>query len=235
MNNLNGRSYKVWAQDAAAYGPVDAATLAQWIQEDRVFPETFVQPQSDLRWRPAVNVETLREKFPVTTDTGMMEFAGSVSLVVAALREFPLFAVLSNEGLEQVAALGKCCEFSEGDVIVRQGDPGDSVYFILSGELRVRLLVGVVDRIDKTLCKLGPGELFGELGMLLQSKRSADVIAEKASRVFCMTTNAFQLLVKQVPEVASPLLFNLCATMAQRIAADNQRFYREVTSQFVWS
>jgi len=235
MSNLNGRAYKVWAEDAAAYGPVDAATLAQWIQEDRVFPETFVQPQSDLRWRPAANVETLREKFPVTADTGMMEVERGISTVAGALREFPLFSVLSNEGLEQVAALGKCCEFAEGDVIVRQGDPGDAVYFVLSGELRVRLLVGVVDKMDKTLCKLGPGELFGELGMLLQSKRTADVIAEKPSRVFCMTTNAFQLLVKQVPEVASPLLFNLCATMATRIAADNQRFYREVTSQFVWS
>lgn len=235
ISNLNGRSYKVWAEDAAAYGPVDVATLAQWIQEDRVFPETFVQPQSDLRWRPAAKVDSLQEIFTTAVQAGMEEATGGTSAVVAALREFPLFSVLTTEGLEQIAALGKCHDFEKGEVIVRQGDPGDAVYFVLSGELRVRLLVGVVDRIDKTLCKLGPGELFGELGLLLQSKRTADVIAEQPSRVFCMTTNAFQLLVKQVPEVASPLLFNLSVTMARRIAADNQRFYREVTSQFVWS
>jgi len=120
-------------------------------------------------------------------------------------------------------------------LIVRQGDPCDSVYFVLDGELRVRLLVGVVDRVDKTLCKLGRGEFFGELGMFLQSKRTADVIAETQSLLFRMSTNAFQLLIKQIPELASPVLFNIGATMAQRVADDNQRLYREMTSQFVWA
>jgi CRP-like cAMP-binding protein len=120
-------------------------------------------------------------------------------------------------------------------LVVRQGDPCDSVYFVLSGELRVRLLVGVVDRVDKTLCKLGRGEFFGELGMFLRSKRTADVIAESTSRLFCIYTNAFQLLIKQIPELASPILFSIGTTMAQRVADDNQRLYREMTSQFVWA
>ena len=151
-----------------------------------------------------------------------------------ALREFPFFAGLTKEGLEQIAALGKSYGVSPGDLIVQQGDPCDAVYFILCGELRVRLIIGVVDRIDKTLCKLGSGEFFGELGMFLQSKRTADVIAETESRLFRMNTNAFQLLVKQIPELASPVLFNIGSTMARRVAEDNQRLYREVTSQFVW-
>jgi len=49
-----------------------------------------------------------------------------------------------------------------------------------------------------------------------------------------MNANVFQLLVKQIPELASPVLFNLGMTMARRIAEDNQRFYHECTSQFVW-
>jgi CRP-like cAMP-binding protein len=75
---------------------------------------------------------------------------------------------------------------------------------------------------------------FGELGMFLQSKRTADVIAETQSRVFRMTTNSFLLLVRQIPEIAAPVLFNFGVAMGRRIAEDNQRFYREVTSQFVW-
>ena len=235
MSDASAESFKIWSQDETVYGPVGVATLVGWIQDGRVLPETFVQPQSDQRWRPAIEIETLREKLPVTADAAKPPTGGGPSLVAESLSEFPLFAGLIDEGLEQIAMLGQTYEVEAGDLVVRQGDPADAVYFLLAGELRVRLMIGEVDRMDKTLCKLGSGEFFGELGMFLQNKRTADVIAEKPSRVFRMNTNAFQLLFKQIPELASPVLFNLCATMAQRIAEDNQRFYREVASQFVWS
>ena len=234
VSNANAESFKMWAEDEQVYGPVDTATLIEWIQNNRVFPETFVQPQSDQCWRPAAEVEALREKLPTVASPTRLPLAGVRSSLVEMLREFPVFAGLTHAGLEQIAALGKAHEFAPGDLVVRQGDPGDAVYFLLAGELRVRLIIGEVDRMDKTLCKLARGEFFGELGMFLQSKRTTDVIAETQSRVFRINTNAFQLLVKQIPELASPVLFNLGATMARRIAEDNQRFTREVTSQFVW-
>lgn len=69
----------------------------------------------------------------------------------------------------------------------------------------------------------------------MQSKRTADVVAETESRLFRINANAFRLLVKQIPELAAPILFNIGVTMARRIAEDNQRFYREVNSQFIWA
>jgi hypothetical protein len=226
-------SFKLWAENEKVYGPVDIDTLLEWIQDERLVPETFVQCLSDSCWRRAEDVEILREKFKATPLAAAAH--NGITSTAAALREFPFFAGLSNEGLEQVAALGKTYEVEAGELVVRQGDPCDSVYFVLSGELRVRLIVGVVDRVDKTLCKLGRGEFFGELGMFLRSKRTADVIAESQSRLFCIYTNAFQLLIKQIPELASPILFSIGTTMAQRVADDNQRLYREMTSQFVWA
>ena len=234
VSDAKAESYRMWAEDEQVYGPVDTATLLQWIQDNRVFPETFVQPQSDRRWRPATDVEVLRAKFPAAANGATAPISEGRSPSADTLREFPVFAGLSNEGLEQIAALGKAYEVAPGDLVVRQGDPGDAIYFLLAGDLRVRLIIGEVDRMDKTLCKLARGEFFGEMGMFLQSKRTTDVIAETQSRVFRINTNAFQLLVQQIPELASPVLFNLGATMARRIAEDNQRFTREVTSQFVW-
>jgi signal-transduction protein with cAMP-binding, CBS, and nucleotidyltransferase domain len=224
----------LWAEDEKVYGPVDVDTLHQWIQDERLFPQTFVQSQSDSCWRRAEDVEILREKFTATPLAAAAARNG-ISSTASALREFPFFAGLANEGLEQVAALGKTYDVEAGQLVVRQGDPCDSVYFVLDGELRVRILVGVVDRVDKTLCKLGRGEFFGELGMFLRSKRTADVIAESQTRLFCIYTNAFQLLIKQIPELASPILFSIGTTMAQRVADDNQRLYHEMTSQFVWA
>jgi hypothetical protein len=234
MRDANAESFKMWSEDEHVYGPVDTATLIQWIQDDRVLPETFVQPQSDQRWRPAADVEALRGKLPAAAKAVESQGDGSQSSMVDILREFPVFAGLTTAGLEQIAALGKAYEVAPGNLVVRQGDDCDAIFFLLAGELRVRLIIGDVDRMDKTLCKLASGEFFGELGMFLQSKRTTDVIAETQSRVFRINTNAFQLLVKQIPELASPVLFNLGATMARRIAEDNERFTREVTSQFVW-
>jgi hypothetical protein len=235
MSLGNDDSFKVWADDDSAYGPVDAATLIQWIQDERVLPETFVQSQSDLCWRQAEDVEALRDKFPAAVDAGGIPAGGDDPERAAALGEFDIFSGLSQAHLAQLAALGKFYEAAPDTLIVRTGDPCDAVYFVLSGGLRVRLLIGLADKQDETLCKIGRGEFFGELGMFLQSKRTADVIAETESHLFRISTNAFRLLVNQIPELAAPVLFNIGATMARRVAEDNQRFYREVTSQFLWA
>jgi len=228
MSVATTESFKVWAADNTAYGPVDAGRLVEWIQDERVFPDTFLQPQSDGRWRRAALVATLREHFPSAPPPPE---AGAAD----ALRELAVFSGLTDQGFQQLAGLGEFYDTSPPKLVVTKGDPCDAVYFILSGELRVRLVVGVVDKADRTLCKLGAGEFFGELGMFLQSKRTADVLAETDSHLFKMSINAFQLIVRQIPELASPILFNIGVTMARRIAEDNQRFYREVTSQFLWA
>src|SRR5437899_3174102 len=150
MSLPTAESFRIWAEDEKVYRCVDMATLVQWILDDRVFPETFVQPQSDSCWRRAADVETLREKFPMAADAGTAEVNNGALSAADALREFPFFAGLTDEGLEQIAALGESYEAAPGDLIVKQGDPCDAVYFILSGELRVRLIIGAVDRIDKT-------------------------------------------------------------------------------------
>jgi hypothetical protein len=234
MNFSRADSFKMWAADDSAYGPVDVATLTDWIEDGRVVPDTFLQAQTDFRWRRAADVEALREKFPSAPGDGVLT-RGEELLRAAALGDFALFAGVSDVGLAQLSALGKFYEAPAGTLIVRTGEPSDAVYFVLSGGLRVRLIIGIVDRQDRTLCKLASGEIFGELGMFLQTKRTADVIAETESRLFRMTTNAFRLLVHQIPEFAAPILFNCGRAMAKRIAEDNQRLYHEVTSQFNWA
>jgi CRP-like cAMP-binding protein len=235
MSDTRQESFNIWTQDEKVCGPLDVDTLVQWIKEARVSPETFLQRQSDARWRRAADFDLLQENFRGADQSpGPRAGNGSPSAAVT-LRELKVFHDLSHEGLEQIAALGQFQDAAPEDVIVRQGDPGDAVYFVLSGELRVRLIIGVVDRMDKTLCKLTSGEFFGEMGMFLQSKRTADVIAQKPSRLFRMSTNAFELLVRQIPNLAAPVLFNIGVTMARRIVEDNQRLDREVTSKFLWS
>lgn len=235
MNPGDTEQYKVWADDFAIYGPVDEATLAEWIKDARVIPGTFVESQSDQRWHRAGALPNLRNLFPPSAEVSTSAADRPEQAAAQELRGFPIFTNLCDAGLAQLAALGRFYDVAPGTLIVRKGDDCDAVYFVLSGELRVRLLVGVVDKQDKTLCTLTGGEFFGELGMFLQSQRTADVIADAPSRLFRISTSAFQLMVKEIPELASPVLFDLGLTMAKRIADDNRRFYREVTSQFLWA
>ena len=86
MRDAYTESYKMWAEDEKVYGPVDTATMVEWIQDERVFPQTFVQPQSDLRWRPAADIETLRVKFAVADDH-IAEFGNGAPSLVDTLRE----------------------------------------------------------------------------------------------------------------------------------------------------
>jgi len=49
ISDPNAESFKVWAEDEKIYCPANTATLVQWIEDERVFSETFVQLQSNLR------------------------------------------------------------------------------------------------------------------------------------------------------------------------------------------
>ena len=84
------------------------------------------------------------------------------------------------------------------------------------------------------MAKIIAGEFFGDMAMFTQSPRSADVIAENEARLLRFGADSFRLLIGQNPAAAAPVLFGLAGTMAHRILEDNERFQREVASEFVW-
>jgi serine/threonine-protein kinase len=64
--------------------------------------------------------------------------------------------------------------YAAGDVILREGDPGDAAYMIVSGRCRA---FRSVDGQEETLGSMGPGEVFGEMAILLDEPRAASVVA----------------------------------------------------------
>jgi hypothetical protein len=235
MRDTGTDVYEVWADDNAMYGPVEMSTLAQWIQEGRVLPQTWVHSRAGNRWRRASTLDSLKDHFPGPAEaaTPAEPAPGAPRVTLEELRRFPAFARLEDDLLEQFASFGEFSEAAPGEVIIRNGDPGDSIYFILSGVLRVRLLIGAGQE-DRTLRHMPGGEFFGELGLFLQINRTADVVVESQARLLRMTAGTFRLLIEQIPKLAAPVLFTIATSMAQRIAEDNKRFSREVTSQFLW-
>ena len=223
----------VWASDHMVYGPVDLSTLAHWVTEERVFPKTWVLSSNQNRWAQAETIEALGEFFANGSTTSAVPSGAKAvdDTVVEELRQFSAFTGLSNQQLEQFARFGELVEAAPGQIILRHKDPSDSLFFLLSGELRVRLVVGLQ---DKTLGQVKAGECFGEIAMFMRAPRTADVVAEAHARMLRVTSEAFLLLINQLPHIAAPILFGMARVMATRVSERNQQYQRDVASEFLW-
>src|SRR5437867_1765887 len=93
--------FKVWAMDNIIYGPIDFATLRQWVAENRVLPETWVHSQCDNAWRQARQIATLRDALQTANGTADLPCAAGSAIAPEELRQFSVFSGLSNELIEQ--------------------------------------------------------------------------------------------------------------------------------------
>src|SRR5689334_16660526 len=88
-----------------------------------------------------------------------------------------------------------------GDWLFRQGEPGDSLYVVLTG----RLEIVIEGEQDKVIRILGRGDSVGELALLTESPRSASVRARRDSELLYVTREHFAKLLEERPEFAAGL------------------------------
>jgi CRP-like cAMP-binding protein len=111
------------------------------------------------------------------------------------------------------ARFGKTGE--PGEVLFREGDPGDTMYVIVSGTVRI---TKSVKGEDKTLALLGPGEFFGEMAILNAKPRTAAAVVEERARVLVLGARTFEQMVVSNVEIAVRLIKKL----ARRLDAANE-------------
>ena len=97
------------------------------------------------------------------------------------LKAIPLFANLDDHDLQVIATFANETSVSEGDVLVREGDFSYELMAIEEGTAEVR-------RGDTVVATLGPGDFFGEMGVLKNELRTATIIASSAMRLITLTT-----------------------------------------------
>ncbi len=116
------------------------------------------------------------------------------------LRKIPLFADLPEEDLERLYRMAETVSFPAGQLVLREGDQGDSLFVVLDGELEVTKRQGSQDVL---LALYKPGQFFGEMALLEQAPRSASVRTLQESRLLVISQAAFQTLLSCSP--AAPL------------------------------
>src|SRR5258708_2915596 len=182
IKNHEDESYKVWAFDNQVYGPIALPVLKQWVDEGRVDRDTWVYLESQKEWRTAKKIDAIQDHFQAGTETIYLhrQAVQPGGIAPEELRQFAVLASLSNHELAQLVRFGELVEAQSGEVIIQRRDPGDALYFVLSGTVRARLFVG---RDEKILASIPAGEFFGEIAMFTQSPRTADVVAADYTRL----------------------------------------------------
>jgi CRP/FNR family transcriptional regulator, cyclic AMP receptor protein len=121
------------------------------------------------------------------------------------LKKIPVFADLSDDELGHIAALAAEVSVPESKELVREGDYSYDVLAIEEGTARV-------ERAGAVIADLGPGDVFGEMGVLERSQRNATVVATSPMLLVTLTSWDVRRLTKTVPAAVD----HLRAVVAQR-------------------
>jgi CRP-like cAMP-binding protein len=140
---------------------------------------------------------------------------------IALLQHVPVFSTLTPEELERVVAVAVPRRFDAAEVVFREGDQSDTCYIVHSG--RARALREHQDGRSITLATFGPGDIFGELAMFDDERRSATVEAIEGTEAIAILGDDMRRLLRLHPEIAIKLL----AALGRRLRETNERLARQ--------
>lgn len=126
---------------------------------------------------------------------------------VDVLRKIPLLADLSKKELELVARNTTEAEVEGGTHLMRQGERGQEAMVILSG-------TAAVNRSGRKIKELGAGDVVGEISLVTNAHRTADVVATTDLQVLVADAREFSSILDQNPKVAMKVM----KTIADRLA-----------------
>ncbi|NUR59104.1 MAG: Crp/Fnr family transcriptional regulator [Catenulispora sp.] len=120
------------------------------------------------------------------------------------LRRTPLFATLDQDAAASLRASMTEIELARGELLFHEGDPGDSLYVVLRGKIKLGRTSG--DGRENLVAVLGPGEMFGELSLFDPGPRSAGATALVDSTLLGLSSDELTPWLASRPDVARALL-----------------------------
>lgn len=141
--------------------------------------------------------------------------------VAALLARVPTFETLGESDLLEVAKVAVPRRFEAHEVIFREGDASDTCYVVRSGHARA--IREHNDGRSLTLAQFGPGDIFGELAMFDDERRSASVETLEATQVIGILGADMRRLMREHPDIAVKLVISL----GRRLRETNERLARQ--------
>jgi CRP/FNR family transcriptional regulator, cyclic AMP receptor protein len=143
-----------------------------------------------------------------------MENIATLSLMerILFLKRIPLFENLVPGDIKQVAALAQEESFIDGVNIVREGEIGDVMFIIVSGEVRVLI---TKDQKEIELARRKAGQYVGEMALISKEPRSATVRAVGNVRALCIDQKSFESLLRDRPDASLAVIQVLCERLKE--------------------
>jgi len=138
-----------------------------------------------------------------------------------------LFDGLTDNDVDRFFDLTTLQSFKNEDVIIKEGDSGDGMFVVASGEVRVEK--ATIDQKQELLAILGPGECFGELSLVDRMPRSATVRASSDTGVYVFGQADLDEFFAAHPDIHRKVLQNLAKITSQRL-----RWYKVFTTASLW-
>lgn len=137
-----------------------------------------------------------------------------------ALRQSPLFEMLSDAEVGVLAGMARARKFARGEIVFREGDAGDSLFVLASGEVDVVVGDGSGER---SLAVLGPPASFGEMSLVDREVRSATVRARKECVALQLGADDLAAFRKRSRDGFTLFLVNVCRVLSSRLRETNRR------------
>lgn len=128
------------------------------------------------------------------------------------LRKSPIFQGLSDEELQQLMDMAEPVTLRAGDLLIRQGEPGDAAYVLIKGDFEVQKQTG------QSLIKIdvrNPGDVVGEMALLSRTPRNASIIAKTDGEALRIPQEAFDKLLRSSTTAAMAVLHWVMARLTQ--------------------
>src|SRR5437588_8364510 len=137
------------------------------------------------------------------------------------LHRVPAFSTLGSEELQRVSEVAVPRRFEAGEVVFREGDESSTCYVVRSGHARA--IREHSDGRSITLANFGPGDIFGELAMFDNERRSATIETMESTEVIAILGGDMRRLMREHPEIAVKLV----AALGRRLRETNERLARQ--------
>lgn len=216
-------AYRIWGADDVVRGPVNLPTLAEWVKAKRVTAGTWVFVEQEENWMRAADLPQLSMFFGSHQKgkTAVVLRAREMGVTPEVLRRIKILAQMDLDQLERFIEFIDVLSIESSGLVVRRGSHGDAMYLVLEGEVRARIMV---DGKESILNTLHSGDFFGEISLLDQGPRSADVVAYEQSLLLKLTARSFERMKTESPDVALPFLFNVSRSVVTRLRMLTKRY-----------
>jgi glutaminase len=214
----------------AAVTRAGARLLAEGLRELAAFNVTAILsgiPRSSAQWNSigewAKGLSNVRDfhllddAIEWAEDQIVYRHGGAIdSIEVTELSEQPLLKGLTADELSRLTSLGTVRTYKPGETIIAAAEPATSLFFLKSGVVHVRLPGGI------RLATLTAGMAFGEMA-LLETQRSADVVADKSVTALEVPLRDFERFREQHPRTGERIMRNLAQLLADRLIVANAK------------